>query len=263
MATYEELDSVWNEVEGQLAQRGWLVFPADLDPGNGPRAFWPDGPISEFLDLAEQLGAAPIFASAARFEPDDVDDLARFLGLTSSQTANALLQQAQEHVGDVYEIQVAFIHLGTPLIWVGIADWHEEMQARADEEADSAEVVRSAERSLQEDAWIQALAASVKFERAKTLDQRLRVAEQTFPELEQMRSHSDPWARSTPLRIVRSAWDLYLEEIQPEQERSIANQANALLEHGVRKYEVAGRLGVSENKLNRILAQHASSTQAR
>jgi hypothetical protein len=263
MATYEELDSIWSEVEEQLTQRGWLVFPADLDPGNGPRAFWPDGPVSEFLDLAEKLGAAPIFACAARFEPEDVEDLARFLGLTSSETANALLLQAQQHVGDVYEIQVAFTHGGTPLIWVGSADWHEDIQARADEEAGSAEVVRSAERSLHEEDWIHALSQSVKFEHAKTLDQRLRVAEQSFPELEQMRSHPDPWVRATPLRIVRAAWDLYLEEIQPELERGIAQQANTLLQRGARKYEVAGRLGVSENKLNRILAQYASSTQSR
>jgi hypothetical protein len=261
MATYEELDSIWSEVEEQLAQRSCLVFPADLDPGNGPRAFWPDGPVSEFLDLAEQLVAAPIFACAARFEPDDVDDLARHLALSNSKTARALLLQAHQHVGDVYEIQVAFIHGGAPLVWSAIADWHEEMQARADEEVDSAEVVRSAERSLQEEAWIQALARNVKFERAKTLDQRLRVAEQAFPELEQARSHPGSWARAAPLRIVRAAWDLYLEEIQPEQERYIAQQATTLLETGARKYEVAGRLGVSETKLNRILAQHSGLLQ--
>jgi hypothetical protein len=263
MATYEELDSVWSEVEGQLARRGCLVFPSDLDPGDGPRAFWPDGPVEEFFDLAVQLGAAPIFACAARFEPDDVEDLARHLGLSSSKTANALMLQAQQHVSDVYEIQVAFIHGGAPLIWVATADWHEELQARADEEVDSAEVVQSAERSLREDTWIRALAQSLKFEHAKTLDQRLRVAEQAFPELEQMRSHPDPWARAAPLRIVRAAWDLYLEEIQPELERGIAKQASTLLKRGARKYEVAGRLGVSENKLNRILAQYEGTIQPR
>jgi hypothetical protein len=263
MATYEELDSVWSEVEEQLAQRGCLVFPADIDPGEGPRAYWPDGPISEFLDLAEQLGAAPIFASAARFEPDDLEDLDRFLAQSSSKTAKSLLHQAQQHTGDVYEVQVAFVNGGAFLVWTAIAEWYEEMQARADEEADSADVVRSAEQSLQEDAWVQALARSAKFERAKTLEQRLRVAEQTFPELEQMRSSSDPWFRAAPRRIVRAAWDLYLEEIQPEQERRIAQQAKALLESGARKYEVAGQLGVSENRLNRILAQYTGMPQPR
>ena len=33
MATYEELDSVWSELEEQLAQRGCLVFPAEIDSG--------------------------------------------------------------------------------------------------------------------------------------------------------------------------------------------------------------------------------------
>ena len=263
MATYEELDSVWSELEDQLAQRGCVVFPAEIDPGDGPRAFWPDGPVSEFLDLAGRLEAAPIFAYAGRFELDDIDDLDRYLTHSSSQTASAILLQAQQHTGDVYEVQVAFVHDGAFMVWSAVAGWFEELQAQAEEEADSAEVVRSAEQSLQEDAWIQGLARSTKFERAKTLDQRLRVAEQTIPELEQMRSHSDPWVRAARLRIVRAAWDLYLEEIQPEQERCIAEQANTLLVSGARKYQVAAQLGVSENRLNRILAQYAGVPQPR
>lgn len=258
MATYEELDSVWRELEGQLTERGFLVFPADIDPGGGPRAFWPDGPFSEFLDLAERLRAAPIFTCAARFEPDDLEDLDRYLAHASSNSAKALLVQAERHIGDVYEAQVAFVHDGVLLVWTAIAEWFEEIESRAETEAEGAEVVRSAEQSLREEAWAQALARDPRFERAKALDERLRVAEQTFPELEQMLSAPDRSVRAIPRRVVRAAWELYLEEIQPEQERGIAERATALLQGGARKYEVAGQLGINENRLNRILAKYAT-----
>ena len=258
MATYEELDSIWGELEGELSERGFLVFPADIDPGGGPRAFWPDGPFSEFLDLAERLRAAPVFTCAARFEPDDLEDLDRYLAHASSGTAQALLIQAERHIGDVYEVQVAFVHGGVLLVWSAVAEWFEEMETQAEAEAEGAEVVRSAEQSLREEAWAQALARDPRFERAKALDERLRVAEQTFPELEQMLSAPDRSVRAIPRRVVRAAWELYLEEIQPAQERDIAERAVALLQSGARKYEVAGRLGINENRLNRILARYAT-----
>jgi len=262
MATYEELDSVWDEVEDELAQRSLTVFPADLDPGDGPRAFWPDGPVSEFLDFVERLRAPLIFSCALRFEPDDADDLAQRLAPASSGSARDLQMEAERHIGDVYEIQLALAHGGATLLWIATAGWHEDLQARAEEEADSAAVVSSAERSLQEDAWIQTLARNVRFEHARTLDQRLRIAERVVPELEPMRTHPDPWVRATPRRIVRAAWDLYVELIQPEQDRSLARDAMALLASGARKYQVAGRLGISEDKLNRIVARYQDSADA-
>ena len=259
MATYEELDSVWAEVEDQLAQREMTVFPSNLLPAEGPQAFWPEGPISEFLDLVEKLGATLVFASAARFEPEDVEELAARLEQSSSKTTEALLDEAQQRIGDVCEIHVALCHAGASLVWFTTACWYEEVLARADQEAESAEVVLSAERSLQEDDWIRALAGNAKFERAKTLEQRLRAAEQVIPQLEQMGSNPDPWVRTAPLRVVRAAWDLYVEDIRPEQDRTMATQAKSLLESGVRKYEVAGRLGITRDKLNRILAQYGAN----
>lgn len=258
MGTYEELDSVWTEVEDQLTHRELLVFPSNLLPAEGPQAFWPEGPISDFLDLTERLGTTLVFASAVRFEPEDVEELAAHFEASSSTTSEALLEEAQQRIGNVCEIHVGIAHAGISLIWFTTACWYEDILARADEEADGAEVVLSAERSLREDEWIRALAANPKFERARTLEQRLRVAEQFIPELEQMGSHPYPWARTTGLRVVRAAWDLYVEDIQPGEEQSLARQAAVLLESGARKYEVAGRLGISDNKLNRILARYAA-----
>jgi hypothetical protein len=258
MGTYEELDSVWDEVEDQLTKRGLLVFPSNLLPAEGPQAFWPEGPISDFLDLAEQLGTTLVFASAIRFEPEDVEELAARFDASPSTTSEALIEEAQQRIGNVCEIHVGLTHAGASLIWFSPACWYEDILARADEEADGADVVLSAERSLQEDQWIRTLAANPKFERAKTLEQRLRVAEQVIPELEQMRSHPDPWTRTTQSRVVRAAWDLYVEDIQPEEERGLARKAVTLLESGARKYEVAGRLGISDNKLNRILARYGA-----
>lgn len=259
MGTYEELDSVWREVEEELSQRGLTVFPSNLNPAEGAQAFWPEGPFSEFFDLADRLGKSLVFATVARFEPEDVEDLAARLDASTSKTTEALFLTAEQHVGDVCEIQVALSHEGVSLVWLSTACWYEDLLAQADEEAANAEVVLSAERSLQEDDWIRTLAAHPRFALAKTMDQRIRVAEQIVPQLEQMSVNPDPWARMTPGRVVRAAWDLYQEEIQPEQERSMANEASALLQSGARKYEVAGRLGITGNKLNRILARYGSA----
>jgi hypothetical protein len=259
MGTYEELDSVWSDVDDQLTRRGMTVFPATLNPTDGPQAYWPEGPIAEFLDLADRLGSSLVFATVARFEPEDVEDLASRLDASTSKTTEALFLTAEQHVGDVCEIQVAFAHQGVSLVWLSTAAWYEDLLTQADEEAANAEVVLSAERSLQEDDWIRTLAAHPRFAVARTMDQRIRVAEQIIPQLEQMSVSPDPWARMTPGRVVRAAWDLYLEEIQPEQERSMATEAWALLQSGARKYEVAGRLGITGNKLNRILARYGTA----
>ena len=259
MATYEELDSIWQEVEDQLAQREMTVFPANLLPAEGPQAYWPEGPIGEFLDLAQGLGASLVFASAARFEPEDVEELAARLDGSSSKATDALLDEAQQRIGDVCEIHVSLTHAGASLVWFTTACWYEQILARADQEAQSAEVVLSAEWSLREDGWIRALAGNAKFERAKTMEQRLRAAQQAIPELEQMANHPDPWVRTAPLRVVRAAWDLYVEDIRPEQDRTMAKQAATLLEGGAPKYEVAGRLGISGTKLNRLLAEYGAN----
>jgi len=55
-------------------------FPALLDPGDGPCAFWPEGgSIAEFHDLAQRLGVLLVDAHATCL-PDDVEALAARLG---------------------------------------------------------------------------------------------------------------------------------------------------------------------------------------
>ena len=100
-----------------MARRAFAVFPARLEPGVGPVAHWPEGaPIVEFLDLAERLGEAFVYTHASRLGPEDVEGFAFRLSGTLGEGAEALLRDAEGHVGDVWMIEVAFTHGGASLI---------------------------------------------------------------------------------------------------------------------------------------------------
>lgn len=257
MATHDELESIWAEAESEIDRRGFALFPARLNPGEGAVGRWPEGaPIAEFLDLAERLGVTLVYAHASRLGPDDLEEFALRLSGSPGEGAETVLREAEEHIGDVWMTEVAFTHDGTSLLWRASAAWADELEQRAHEEEATAGVLREAEAETKETEWVRTLAKSLEFESAKSFEQRLRIARRLIPELEQLRNYLDPRTRNTANRVVQAAWDLYETEMRPEQERSIARQARKMLDAGQPKHEVAGGFVMGVNKLNRILGQY-------
>jgi hypothetical protein len=88
------------------------------------------------------------------------------------------------------------------------------------------------------------LARSERYAKAKNESQRRYVAEEMFPS-------KDRWEID---QLAELAALVYWDKVEPERERALALKADELYEGGLSMVEVAARLGVSKDRLNRVLA---------
>ena len=251
-----ELEPLWSSAQEEIERRGFALFPAPLDPGNGAFAHWPESEtVGEFLDLAERLGVSLIYGRAELLDSHYLEELATRLAGVQGDGPEGILRDAEKSIGDIHTVGLAFSHGGATLLWIAEAKWYEELELRAELQASNAGGDQ-AQRSFQEERWVRALARNAEFERAKSFEQRLRIAFRLLPELEQTGNDLEPRMTTDAHAVVRAAWDLYEAEIRPEQEQEIAREARKALEGGAPKHEVAGAHGMGVARLNRILAQY-------
>lgn len=249
-----ELEPLWSSAQEEIERRGFALFPAPLDPGSGAFAHWPESEtVGEFLDLAERLGVSLIYAHAEHLDSDYLQELVTRLAGVQGDGPEVILRDAEKSIGDIHTVGLAFSHGGATLLWIAEAKWYGELELRAELQASNGE---QAQGSFQEERWVWALARNPEFERAKSFEQRLRIALRLLPELEQTGNDLEPRMTIDAHAVVRAAWDLYEAEIRPEQEQEIAREARKALEGGAPKHEVAGAHGMGVARLNRILAQY-------
>lgn len=94
------------------------------------------------------------------------------------------------------------------------------------------------------------LASSEAFQRARTPDQRAYIARKLFPEIETEEPEGFDW---TFFRLARQAQAIYEVDILPAQEREIADRARALMSEGRPRSKTAEEIGISDDRLKRIL----------
>ena len=144
-----------------------------------------------------------------------------------------------------------WVHNGVAHKWSAEAEWCVELDERvnmisADFDDDSEP---DRERDVSEEAG--QLARDPQFQKARTGDQREYIARKTFPELGG--TDGDAKFDWTYVRLVRQAQGIYEVDILPGEEREIAERARDAIEVGKSRSAAAEELGVSSDRLRRIL----------
>jgi len=257
----EDLEERWKAFRTAAAARGLRLYPGVPDRLE-PAAIWQGDPESfeDFLDLAGDLGVRMIYALVQPFDPDSfLADFEEPVPADLLPELEALREEAQAMAARPARFLAAWIHDGMLHVYVREADWasalHERREAlrqRLDAmmEAEEAEAMESLETAARH------LAESPEFQQARTYDAQLRIAQRLFPELKRQWGLEDPLrARHRWMELVREARAIYEAEIRPRQERQLAEEADRMMREGMKKTEVARRLGISRERLDRLLAR--------
>jgi hypothetical protein len=158
----DELETLWQQVNAEVTQRGFLVYPGSLSL-EGVHANWPlkEG-IAGFLALAASLGARVVYLKASPLEPSDlIDAVASFLsgvpealdadtpeefmemaGVSSEREVQDFLRQGKDHYGHLQSVSVEWVHEGVVHRFERYATWY---GALIDMAADVADLVEGAQ----------------------------------------------------------------------------------------------------------------------
>jgi hypothetical protein len=260
---WPDLGALWEMLRQDLDNRGFLVFPAALLPlgptDARPEALWPDEDIASFLDFASSLGAQVVYAGALQLEDVDLDNARARLGHDETsmprEEITSFIADWEVRLGQIHTVAVTFPYGNVLHFWIAQSDWWIELQDRFQEERQASALVRAAENTARVEELARQLSSESSFQRAPNKQTRIRVAWQLLPDLRREFEDGDRPLGLLVARAAVRAWEVYQEEVLPEKERKIARDAHGLLATGLKKYEVAARLRVSEDKLNRLLSQ--------
>jgi hypothetical protein len=266
-----DLDFVWERLQVELPAR-FVVFPdAPAPPRNvrrpngseglvslrgGPAVVWPpDRTMEEFLDLAASLGVRVIYAEGQRFGEGELGHL-RLLAPPVIPGAEDFVQEAHCWEARVYWIRLMWMHEGVEHYWEARADWWEQLRHHAAEVQQQGAPVVVAEHLAQVHELAQALASNADFQRIPTVKKRTEAAPRLLPDLLRI-MRARPGGRRLAEDVAREAWRIYQEELVPAEEEEMARQAEGLIAQGLGKQVTAGRLGISPDRLNRIMARYS------
>lgn len=214
--------------------------------------------MHEFVDLASTVGVRVVYAHAPRFEPEDVEEIRRLVVADEEPGSDAarLLEEARGFIGRVTAIAVVFVHEGVPHVFWEEASWYADLQERSQELAEHVGPIKEAQEEARKSAWARRLAEDPRFQRTTNRPERYAVARRVLPEL--VPEWGDkPSATFEASLVADEAWRIFQGAIQPERELDLARKARELLDAGESKISVAGRLGISKDKLARILGRLA------
>jgi len=118
------------------------------------------------------------------------------------------------------------------------------------------EVAKAEERAILEEA-ARRLAEDPAFQEARTQGARRRLAWRRLPDLAARWPEEDPrWDD-----LVREALVLYETEIRPQQEQALVERARRILKAGASLTQAAARLGISRQRLERLLARYGGEEE--
>jgi hypothetical protein len=274
---YEDLDDFWDELEPRLKAQFRVFFPSALT-WDHPIAEWSseDG-IDGFLEFAESLGVPVIYVIVERFDDESLGELETRL-LYESEGPNpqiaSIVQKASDYVGKIASIDIGWMFQGVGHFCNIEAEWSRGFaEDLADERSLDAMDVEANRLLLQEmrrlvPEWAGRVAGTDGFSRTKSLRDRIDVVCEVIPELQEAREVREFESRVERVRrgvfkrlageTATMAQRIFENEIRPVREKQLAKEAHALLAQGSKKYEVAGRLGLSKETLNRIIYQYPS-----
>lgn len=244
-----DVDNRWDAMKREIERREIAVFPSRIDAENAPVARWPETrEDAEFLDLCEECGVNLLYAFEEKFEEDDLP----LWGEENRAHLDALIATARSHLGKLIFVSVSWVHGGIIHEWSREAAWfaefEEQMELLNHELAERTKV--DVERNVMEQA--RQLASQPEFHRARTPQQREYIARKVFPDLDEEESDFS-W---TIHRLVREAQAIYEVDILPVEEQAIADRARELMAEGRPRSNAAEEIGISDDKLKRILQTH-------
>ncbi len=253
-----DLEARWKDFQTAVAARGLRIYPG-LPRGSDQGVFWQGDPegFEDFLDLAQAVGARMVYALAERWDPEGfLEDLVeRPLPEDLRPQMNALAAEAQARAGELSGFIAAWIHEGQVHVYMAEAAWATDLRERKEvllETLDRMVEAEKAEEAEALEAIAQKLAENREFQQARSYETRIRIAQRLFPELrERWLDHGQWW------ELVREARAIYEAEILPRQEQRMAEEAARLLASGLSKTEAAARLGISRERLDRLLQRYA------
>jgi hypothetical protein len=269
---YEDLENFWTDLEPSLRKRFLVFTPWDMT-WDDPVVTWdPEEGLDEFLDLAQRLGVPIVYVSVSRFNEEALSELqSRLLDPEGPHPqTGAILTRAEQYLDRISSIEVGWMFQGVGHFCEVVATWSQDLETSIANEQEFDAMELAAERLMLDEQlayvpeWARKVAQLPEFQQARTMYQRTDMVPQLLPELDEVTSHyrHGEWIlRRLSRDIAREAFRIYEYEVLPGKELEQAAQAHELLGRGLRKYEVAGRLGISKERLNRLISKYPSERE--
>ncbi|MPZ68285.1 MAG: hypothetical protein GEU71_02000 [Actinobacteria bacterium] len=249
------LEEDWEEVKDAIGQFSFRVFPSHLEIEGIPVAHWPDASKpQEFLALAQESGVSLLYITEDTFDeghlPVIEDDHEGRDGL------DILYEVGRDHLGDLIFVAVWWVHGGVVHEWSADADWFLDYQESLEVVLESIEEEADVRRDRDVNKQAKEIATDPAFQKARTPDQREYIARKLFPELGSADQDGFDWTFG---RLAREAQAIYEVDILPMQEQGVADKARGLMNEGRPRSKTAEELGISDDKLKRILQTHPAA----
>jgi len=235
------LEQWWGSLEEYLRDRHMFLIPVRSSPSKGG-VDWPvNRSLSDYFRVAEDVGARIVYSLETYLDEDILNRLND--------------DKISTKIGRLMQIELWWIFNSVRHHCIVLADWYvPTLLAAIDEKEARERGEREAHASVQADFPSMALrlASLPQFGAARGgAAGRQRIARAEFPDL------PDTFV----YRLEREAWAIYGSQVLPERERDIALRAAKMLATGVTLTTVARRIGVSRDRLARILAEHGSRAE--
>jgi hypothetical protein len=260
-----DLDLLWPELRERISDSFTLFEAASVSWGKGPIVRWPDpDDVDGFLAVAAAAGARLVYAHAREFDEPALGALEATIARHGEPHPGmaGILVEGGVFLGRTAAVEIGWVVDGASHVLLLEAEWHRRMR----EEVRDLAAVRSlgvearrlllSQRLERVPEWAQQVAREEDFHRTRSFAEREEIVCRLVPELGAARDGEETGAWTAIAEVAREAWRVFEEEIRPRQERDMAQIAHSLLMSGLKKYEVAGRMGVSKEKLNTLIARY-------
>jgi hypothetical protein len=211
-----------------------------------------------FLSLAKKLGVQLVYLYSGVFDEDAIDEMmAPITDETDEETPSPDVEEfsrkLQSYTGRIWTIIVQWVYGNIVHIYLKQAEWYIELSEQADNLAEVVKL-RSEEqaetRKAQKAASIEKLASSLarvpEFQTARLWEAQSSVAKNLYPDTDE----------SDLFTLVRRAQQVYAAEIVPELEKAQVVKARELIASGQSVTKVAAEMGMTANKLQRMIARY-------
>ncbi len=244
----DELSDVVDAIREYCAQKGLVVFPGWLSGRQVHKVDWEASQEDEwqaFLDAAATLGVRMIYLSAYRFTLSRLEEAKT--GWVGAGDPESSLQEFRARVGQTAWFEIGFFLGSIYHSYTRAATWYDSFGDLTREEGGITSSQQVGAQPDVIDKWAEALAKHQRFPECTDWSQRQALL---------MSIAGDEFARLRPgqgiKKIIERARQYYFITVKPQNDEKLRIEARALREQGMTLTEVAGRLGVSRDKIRRL-----------